>query len=568
MLSFRRFTYVLLIVLGICGIFILYNVNENNDRSVTISNPKVEEKELLLSDTPLDKGSQIQFYAIGYEEKETYGAIYENVCQLLSDWKVSYKKVHTLSESELEDGENVLIFCDDIISDHVDLKQLASFIERGGRAVLAAGIAEGYQDSYLLPVLGIAEKTIKENYCRLRFAKNFLLLQDDVMVYDGFMASSWIAVRDGADIYVEEQEKGAPIVYSYPYGKGKTLIINATMLSDDHCMGILAAGLGSLLDELIYPVLGTECVFLDNFPIVTYVNDTACMKLYGRTTETFVRDSVWPVFQGMALRNEIKYTSSVLCVAKEGYMFPENSESPLYTLGKSVLQYSGELAYAAENEDGYKLFRNDDFISHFKDTFQNYDVRSLVLITDQPAEEAIDTLGEDIRSVRGKWDTKEADKKMACLEHYDVFPEATRGNDLENGNMMAVSSILTSHGMVSHTFDVNCLVSDDRKQNGWDKSKIRLGQFERKIFRKTDYLQKLTISETHNALKSYLQMDYAWKRTGKIIEIWADRMVEGQSFLLRTDQRIIDSEGADYEKVSDNYYFVRLYQTKAELTFQ
>ena len=63
-------------------------------------------------------------------------------------------------------------------------------------------------------------------------------------------------------------------------------------------------------------------------------------------------------------------------------------------------------------------------------------------------------------------------------------------------------------------------------------------------------------------------MDYAWKRTGKIIEIWADRMVEGQSFLLRTDQRIIDSEGADYEKVSDNYYFVRLYQTKAELTFQ
>ena len=195
-------------------------------------------------------------------------------------------------------------------------------------------------------------------------------------------------------------------------------------------------------------------------------------------------------------------------------------------------------------------------------------MRSLVLITDQPAEKAIDTLGEDIRSVRGKWDTKEADNKMACLEHYDVFPEATRRNDLENRNMMAVSSILTSHGMVSHTFDVNCLVSDDRKQNGWDKSKIRLGQFERKIFRKTDYLQKLTISETHNALKSYLQMDYAWKRTGKIIEIWADRMVEGQSFLLRTDQRIIDSEGADYEKVSDNYYFVRLYQTKAELTFQ
>ena len=48
----------------------------------------------------------------------------------------------------------------------------------------------------------------------------------------------------------------------------------------------------------------------------------------------------------------------------------------------------------------------------------------------------------------------------------------------------------------------------------------------------------------------------------------ADHIVEGQPFFLRTEQKIENAEGAEYMKISDDYYIVRLHATKAVLTFQ
>lgn len=467
MLSLKRLSYVLLIVLGICAIFLFYNVN-GEQRDLFDEGRKVPEKELLLSKKAIEKDEERCFYIIGTEKKEVYGDIYRNVCRLLGDWRVSYKKTERLDMNGLVD-DAVLVFCDDVVSDHVDLEQLAAFIEAGGKTVFAAGIPDGYQDSYLLPVLGIVEKTIKENYRTFRFSEGFLPLQEEVMTYAGFNASTWLDLGDDAEVYAEDSEKKVPIVYSYPYGRGEILMINATFLSDEGCGGILAAGIGSLLDEIMYPVLGTECVCLEHFPDVTYTNDAVCMKLYGRTTEAFIRDVVWPVFQGMAVRGGITYTS----------------EEP----GVSERDQS-------------------------------------------------------------------------------VLPKATEGMELEDGLMFTLASALTSYGVISHTFDMNCFVYANEETTGWDTDRYRLEEFEKKIFSKTGYLQNVSLSESEYMVKSYREMEYTWKREGQKIEILTDHMVEGQPFFLRTEQEIAFAEGAEYTKISDDYYIVRLNKTKAVLTYR
>ena len=283
------------------------------------------------------------------------------------------------------------------------------------------------------------------------------------------LASTWLHERPDATVYVEDDEKKVPIVYSYPFGKGETLVINATLLSDDRSIGILAAGLGSMLEEFLYPVVGTECVRLDNFPIVSYANDAVCMKLYGRTTEAFIRDVVWPVFQGMAVRHEIVYSSGQSGVLEQ------------------------------------------------------------------------DHLG---------------------------LPEATEGLNPEDGVMFAVSSILASHGMISHVFDMNHFNFESEEAATWNTDKYELEEFEKKIFSKTGYLQKMSFAETENMVNSYLGMNYTWERNDRMMEIMADHIVEGQPFFLRTEQKIENAEGAEYMKISDDYYIVRLHATKAVLTFQ
>lgn len=568
MLSLRRLGYVLLIVLGICSIFVLYNINEKNSKNILISNNAVPEQELLISDEPVKVENGMHFYVVGDDEKEIYQDIYRNVCQLMEDLKVSWSAEEKLEEEDLQDSQAVVVFCDDVLSRYVDLQLITAFIQAGGKVVLAAGVAEGYQDVYLQPVLGIVEKTVKGAYSQFRVANDFFPLQDDVMTYDGFNASIWMDVKNDAEIFIQDYEKEVPIVYTYPYGSGKTLIINATFLNDSRCMGVLTAGLGELLDEFVYPMLGTECVFLDNFPIVTYVNDAVCMKLYGRTTEAFVRDVVWPVFQGIAVRHEIKYTSSVLSVSGEPDVFPAISESLFNTLGKSALQYNGEMVYAAECLNADELYLNESFIQNFDETFKNYRIEALVMVNGEDIPEAVTALGRDMKAVRGKISADNEPGRMAVLKDYVVFPEATSGIRLDEGNMFAIASILSSHGMVSHTFDVNRFIVVDENVAGWDLDKEQLAEYEKRVFSKTDYLQKVSLSETTNILKSYLGMEYAWEKNGNTITVSANRMIEGQPFWVRTKGKIVKAEGAEYVMVADGYYCVRLNGTSAKLILE
>lgn len=565
MLSLRRLAQVLLIVMGICSIFVFYNINENNNRNILISNNKVSEKELLISQEIVEEQNGIHFYVVGNAEKEIYKDIYQNVCQLMEDLKVSWSIAEQITEEDLQDSNAVIIFCDDVLNQYVDLQLITKFIEAGGKVVLAAGVAEGYQDAYLQPVLGIVEKTTKGNYNQFSFSEGFFPLQDDVMTYDGYNASIWLDVRNDAEIFVRDFEKKVPIVYVYPYGLGETLVINATFLSDSRCSGVLMAGLGELLGDFVYPVLGVECVFLDNFPIVTYVNDSVCMKLYGRTTEAFVRDVVWPVFQGIAVRNEIKYTSSVLSVSGEQEIFPAISESLFNTLGKSALQYNGEMVYAADCRNADELYLNQTFIQNFDNTFINYDIEAMVMMNGQAIPEAITALGREIKTVRGKMSADSESVRMAVLEDYAVFPEATNGVSLDDGNMFAIASVLSSHGMVSHTFDVNRLIAVDEGAAGWDKDKKQIAEYEEKVFSKVDYLQKVSLSETADIVKSYLSMEYGWEKNDNVIRISANHIIEGQPFWVRTKEKIVKAEGAEYVMVSDGYYCVRLNETSAQL---
>ena len=470
MLSVRRLFYVILMVLGICGMFLLSNINERDTAIWSVKQEvrqDVEKKQKILkgeNQDNLEKTEEVQFYILGDEKKELYGDIYRNVCGLMNDLKVSWKKRACIGDEELCDHKAVFIFCDDTLHSYVDLRRLAEFIEAGGKVILAAGLAEGYEDSYLQPVLGIVEKTIKESYPKLRFQKGFFPVQEEEMTYDGYHASTWIAIRKDAKVYVEDAEEKVPIVYSYAYGNGETLLINSTILQDQRMMGFLTAGIGCLLETFVYPVVGVECITLEHYPVVTNIDDKVCMKLYGRNAEAFVRDVVSPVLQGMAVRQQLPY----------------------------IIMREEELSDRVE----------------------------------------------------------------------------TSGTDLDSGNMLAIASSLAGYGTISHTFDINQFLTVDGKEASWERVKYQLKDFEKRVLEPTDFLTKATAADAKSACKSYQEMDCSWKESKECIVIYADNMVEGQPFLVRSKKRIRKVQGAEVIALENNYYSVRLNSCKAVLTLE
>ena len=558
MLSVKRLCYVILIVLGICAVFMIYNLNESRAKAVSVSN-KVYSIEELIQGGKIDKSQELTFYVIGDNEKDIYKDIFKNVEKMMKDMKVSYKIRDAIGADEMRAGESVLIFCDDVINAHANLQDVSAFLENGGKAVFAAGLAEGYEDAYLNPVLGIVEKSIKEAHTEYVFQDGFFPVQKTKMTYSGFSASTSIRIGDGAEVYVKEKEKGVPIVYSYPYGKGKALIINATLLDRIENMGFLTSGLGELLEDFIYPALGSESVYLDNFPMVTHINDKVSMELYGRNTESFVRDVIWPVFQGMALRNDVKYTSSVLTLSAQNE-FLEINRSLFHMMGKSALKFDGELAYASNYEEPGPYYQNTQFIETFKKSFENYDIISLVMLTDSEFSNAVKELGGGIRAVRGNLNQDNEKERIAMGTDLWVFPKATSGVDMENGGLMSIASVLSSHGYLSHAMDINTLVAMNEGDPVWDDYKKQLEVFETEILRNTDYLEGITLKETQNIVNSYLNLTYTWKKTEDTIVLHADSFRDGQTFLYRTKEKIREIDGAEYEEISSGWYMLKLHE--------
>lgn len=564
MLSWKRMLYVVLIVSVVSCVFMIYNINEERARHIQIRNVREEEREFVGACQVSDE-EKPGVRLIGDEREDIYKDIYRNTRQLFDNLHFTVIEETWLDAKKL-DGDELIVFCDDSLSSYTDLTELGAFIERGGKVILAAGLPEGYEDSYLWPFLGIREKSVRENYNRLSFEGSLMPLQFDEMVYDGYNASTWLSIDEDAEVYVRDADTDVPLLYTCDCGMGRICLINGTFLADVRCMGLLTGALSVTEEDFIYPVLGTRTVFLDNFPMITFINDKVCMQMYGCSTESFVRDVVWPGFQGMSLRTQTPYTSSILAVASEEDSFPAINDSLFTTIGRSALQFEGELIYAANCKDSGQICFNHQFIDEFEEVFRNYEIQGLAMQSDHFHESMLQIPGSRIRFVRTRLDGEGAG--FSSDRDYLEFPAATAGNSMEEGNLFAVASVLASYGMVSHVFDINTLIAEDESTASWDRDKKQIDIFESEILQNVSWLEKKVLSQTGDDIRSYLNLEYGWKKDAGRVELNCSNMVKGQAFYYRTDEKITGAEGLTYEEIDNGYYLLRVFENHAVITVE
>lgn len=172
MLSIKRLVYVMLIVVVVSAVFMIYNVNEERARRIRIQNHPVEECEFTAAET-VDQSERPRVWVLGNPGREIYGDIYENTLRLFQDLHFVVTARDRLDAGQA-DPSDLIVFCDESIGDYTDLEELEQFVGRGGKIILAAGLPEGNEDSYLWPMLAIREKSVRENYNRLCFEKPLL----------------------------------------------------------------------------------------------------------------------------------------------------------------------------------------------------------------------------------------------------------------------------------------------------------------------------------------------------------------------------------------------------------
>lgn len=563
MISFKRYIHIILIIVSLSGIFLIYSIHESRPASaqnLTSSAVKQEFTEI----RRVDEGDRPRVWLLGDPENERCGKLYGNVRQLCQDLQLTVAGEGLLDTGKAEERD-IVIFCDSAVSRWADPEELTAFIAGGGRVILAAGLGE--EESPLWPVFGVREMSPEDDFHYLAFEKPLLPVQPEKSWYDGSAASARMKISEKAEVYVRVVgDEDIPILYTHPWQRGSVCVINGTFLSDPRCTGLLTGAVSLLLPDFIYPILGVKAVFLDDLPMITPEEDELCRRVYGYSGEGFVRDVMWPVFQGTSLRSSTPYTSSILAAAPSQERFETENDAILMAICKSALQFGGELAYAVDCREDGSFVVNQNFIDRFSGLFTGYTVQGLTMKTGNFSKEMLNISGAEIRAVRGMLGSQEL--RLSWEDGLTVFPAATEGNSMDDGNLFAIYSVLGAYGMVSHVFNVRDLIAREDAPAAWDKDKLQIGYFESEVLSRASWLEGRTLSQTEANVRSYQNMTYGWTRNGSRMELDCGGIMEGQTFFYHTDSRIVSAEGMTYLDIGNGYYLLQVQENHGTLTLE
>ena len=562
MLSFKRFLYIILVVVLLGLILLLFTIGRTG--GLQLRNTPAPDREFLPAGQ-VDPGEKPRVWLLGDPEDGRWGEVYRNVRQLCQDLRLPVAGEGTLDADRARERD-LAIFCSPDVGSYKDPAELEAFVAGGGRAILAAGLDEGEGDARLRQALGIREISAGTDCHDLVFEKPLLPLQPERAYYDGNSGSALIRVSGGASVCLRDGESGVPLLYTHQWQKGSVCLINGSFLADVRCMGLLTGAVSALLPDLVYPVLGVKAVFLDNFPTVTAAGDQVCRRVYGYSGEGFLRDVVWPAFQGISLRTDTPYTAGILAAASSGEDFDTGDGGLLAEAGGSVLRLGGELAFGADcPEEGKPVF-DEALLRRFSAAFPSYTVRGLCLEGDGLSQALPEIPGGETRFVRGELGSPDA--RLSWQEDLTVFPAATRGSSMEDGNLFAVCSVLGAYGMVSHVFDVDTLFSGDQGAAAWDLENRQIGLFESEVLDRAPWLEARTLSRTGDDVRSYQELDYGWAREGDLLELDCAGAVKGQAFLYHTDRTAAGAQGLDCQSIGNGWYLLRIREGHGTVTLK
>ncbi len=244
----------------------------------------------------------------------------------------------------------------------VDLGRMINYANQGGKllwAILPDDLGLHFQSIYRN--IGIMDYGAFTSFSGFHFTEE-LIPGCAGLSFEGDEFQDACAIfllEDSCRIYMKDTEHGTPLMWTKTCGDGKIAFFNMTSTVVDYFTGMLSAGIMTLYDTFLYPVINAKTVFIDDFPSMQYNSDSDVIKAdYNRTIKEFYRDIWWPDMQSAAKQYGIAYTGLFMAtyddvVNPENFSYSKDSMEQYY--GNSLLKNHFELGAHGYNHQPLTL---------------------------------------------------------------------------------------------------------------------------------------------------------------------------------------------------------------------
>ena len=381
--------------------------------------------------------------------------------------------------------------------------------------------------------------------------------------------SAVVESEDGSKIDNEDQPA---VIWRKSHDHAYVFCIDGDYIKDISGMGILTAIMSESKDLDIYPVVDSQSVIVNNFPMFSFENDDAVEKYYLRNTSSLLENVIWPDISNLAESTGARFTfmaapqinysdNNLVSVREMDYFFrlfsEISSEAGLTTTRDDATSIDEKLTADAG------IFSN--YLSNYKFTsiIARKDELENVLSSKNSLIDDVNTIVTDSQDYGGTKLFSYVNDNVINVECPVTSDKYTYSDDFRQ------RCFQTALAYTNIEFNMTGECNQDDEKELWNEEIKSKSTALTSYMKNSKMFTKCSISQADKRIREFMAADYSYKQNSSYVSLDITGAQETARFIVRL--RTVEVEnvsGAVRTKVEKGVYLITAQSKHVEMTIK
>lgn len=381
--------------------------------------------------------------------------------------------------------------------------------------------------------------------------------------------SAVVESEDGSKIDNEDQPA---VIWRKSHDHAYVFCINGDYIKDISGMGILTAIMSESKDLDIYPVVDSQSVIVNNFPMFSFENDDAVEKYYFRNTSSLLENVIWPDISNLAESTGARFTfmaapqinysdNNLVSVREMDYFFrlfsEISSEAGLTTTRDDATSIDEKLTADAG------IFSN--YLSNYKFTsiIARKDELENVLSSKNSLIDDVNTIVTDSQDYGGTKLFSYVNDNVINVECPVTSDKYTYSDDFRQ------RCFQTALAYTNIEFNMTGVCNPDDEKELWNEEIKSKSTALTSYMKNSKMFTKCSISQADKRIREFMAADYSYKQNSSYVSLDITGAQETARFIVRLRTGEVENvSGAVCTKVEKGVYLITAQSKHVEMTIK
>lgn len=381
--------------------------------------------------------------------------------------------------------------------------------------------------------------------------------------------SAVVESEDGSKIDNEDQPA---VIWRKSHDHAYVFCINGDYIKDISGIGILTAIMSESKDLDIYPVVDSQSVIVNNFPMFSFENDDAVEKYYLRNTSSLLENVIWPDISNLAESTGARFTFMAA---------PQINYSDNNLVSVREMDYFFRLFSEISSEAGLTTTRDDATsidekltadAGIFSNYLSNYKFTSIIARKDE-LENVLslkNSLIDDVNAIVTDSQDYGGTKLFSYVNDNVINVECPVTSDKYTySDDFRQRCFQTALAYTNIEFNMTGVCNPDDEKELWNEEIKSKSTALTSYMKNSKMFTKCSISQADKRIREFMAADYSYKQNSSYVSLDITGAQDTARFIVRLRTGEVENvSGAVCTKVEKGVYLITAQSKHVEMTIK